>query len=147
MVWPLWISIPLSLFGATAAGSVGFGFARFLGHDWAARRIPERLRRWDDALVARPVRTTIVIRLVFFLFPPAHWALGLSRIPFRAFALGTFIGYVPFIVAMSVLGNGLMQWVESRDETAWIAVAVGIAVLVGAGWANHRRRRGSEAGP
>jgi uncharacterized membrane protein YdjX (TVP38/TMEM64 family) len=145
MVWPLWISVPLSLVGATGAGSVGFGFARFLGNDWAAQRIPERLRRWDDALVSRPIRTTILIRLIFFLFPPAHWALGLSRIPYGAFALGTFLGYIPFIVAMSVIGNGLMQWIESQNETAWIGIAIGLAVLAAARWLNKRRRQGGEA--
>jgi uncharacterized membrane protein YdjX (TVP38/TMEM64 family) len=147
MIWPLWAAVPLSLVGATGAGAVGFGFARFVGRDFASQHIPARLHRWDDALVTRPMRTVIVIRLVFFLFPPAHWALGLSRVRFGVFVVGTFIGYIPFTIALSVLGSGVMQWIESRDATAWIWIAVGAAIVVIANQMNRRRRLGSPSVP
>ena len=47
----------------------------------------------------------------------------------------------------SVLGSGVMQWIESRDASAWIWIAVGAAIVVTATWMTRRRRLGSTSAP
>ena len=79
-LWPPWLAFLLNWLGAIMAGIVGFAYARYVGRDWVAARLPARMRRFEARVVEHSVQTVIVIRLLFFLAPPAHWALGLSPV-------------------------------------------------------------------
>ncbi len=129
LVWPLWLAFLLSWAGSIGAGVVGFGFARSIGHDWAQARLPDRLRGYDQRLAERGLTTVIVVRLLFFLAPPAHWVLGLSRVRFSTFAAGTAIGVVPGVALLTVVGKGAVVWLEGRSRGVWLLAA---ALLVGA---------------
>jgi len=135
-VWPSWLAFLLSWLGAVAAGVVGFATARWLARDWVSERMPERLRAWDARLEERGLWPVIVVRLLFFLAPPAHWALGLSRVRPSVFVLGSAIGFVPGIALLSFAGPGLVQlWRSTERPGLWIA---GLIVLLALG------RRGLE---
>lgn len=147
MIWPRWLALLLSIVGAGGAGTVGFAFARFLARDWVTPRIPSRLRRWDDGLAARPIRTVIWIRLLFAFFPPAHWTLGLSGIRYTPYVIGSMIGLTPLIVALTFVGAGLMDWALAQPRESWwwiggttLAVAIAYRVLA-------RRREARSASP
>jgi len=79
-VWPFWTAFAINWIGASGAGMFGFTFARYLGRDWVEDRMPERLRKWDERLSERGLPVVIAFRLMFFLNPASHWALGLSRV-------------------------------------------------------------------
>ena len=113
------MAFALSLVGSVGAGIVGFGFARFLARDWVSARIPARLHRWDERLERRGLQTVIWIRLLLFLMPLAHWALGVSRVRFGPFVLGSAIGFVPGIAALTYLGEGLGEWMQGREAGRW----------------------------
>lgn len=149
MIWPRWLALLLSLVGVAGAGSVGFAFARFLARDWVAPRIPAALRRWDAALVARPIRTVAWIRLAFSFFPPAHWALGLSGVRYPPFVVGTVLGLTPLVVALTWIGGSLMEWAFEQPRQSWwwiggttLAVAVVYRLL-----ARRRQRNVAPAEP
>ncbi len=146
MIWPRWLALALSLVGAAGAGSVGFAFARFLAQDWVAARIPTRLRRWDDALALRPVRTVATIRLLFMFFPPSHWALGISGVRYGPFVLGTVLGLTPLVVALTWLGGEMMDWMQeqSAERLWWIAGGIVAIALVYRVLARRRDRRAPE---
>ncbi len=141
IVWPLWLAFFLSWLGAIAAGVVGFSFARYLARDWVAAHLPERFHRYDERLAERGLTTVILVRLLFFLAPPAHWALGLSRVRFGPFLAGTAIGFVPGIALWTVAGRSLLDWVSAQGAIAWLAVAA--AVLIFVALRRYRRRRAS----
>ena len=144
MIWPRWLALGLSILGAGGAGTVGFAFARFLARDWVAARTPARLRAWDAALQARPVRTVVWIRLLTAFFPPAHWALGLSGVGYGSFVLGTMLGLTPLIVALTFLGGGLMDWALAQPPESWWWMAGG-ALAVGVAYRALSRRRDAGA--
>ena len=129
LIWPLWLAVLLSWAGSIGAGVVGFGFARSLGRDWVQARLPDRLRGYDQRLAERGLTTVIVVRLLFFLAPPAHWVLGLSRVRFATFVAGTAIGFAPGIALITVVGKGAVVWLEGRSSGVWLAAG---ALLVGA---------------
>ena len=102
-------------------------------------RLPERVRRYTTRARERGFHTALVVRLVLFLFPPAHWALSISGIRFTPFLLGSALGFVP----------GMTVWVLVTREFAhqlerlplWEAAGIGAAGLVAAGAVSWWRRR------
>jgi uncharacterized membrane protein YdjX (TVP38/TMEM64 family) len=110
LVWSPESGIALSWLGTLAASSVAFGFARWMGQEWVQRRLPPRLRRWDDALATRGFRTVLVMRLLLFTFGPMQLMLGVSAVRFVPFLAATALGVLPLIVVESYAGAGLVAW-------------------------------------
>lgn len=132
IVWPTWLAFLLSLAGATGAGVVGALFARFVARDWVESRLPTRFRRFDQRLAEHGLRTVIVVRLLFFLSPLAHWALGLSLVRLRPLILGTFLGFIPGIAVLTLIGASMLNALQAVPGWVWLAggaAAVGIALL------------------
>ncbi len=137
LLWPLWSAFLLNLAGATGAGVVGFGFARFVGRDWVQDRLPARLRNLEERVLARAFRTVLVVRLTTYLFPPAHWALGLSPVKFVPFLSATVIGFIPMTAFWTFAGGDAVEWLSDQSGAVWIGLAAGGAVL----WLLIRQRR------
>ncbi|MGH1344094.1 MAG: TVP38/TMEM64 family protein [Nannocystales bacterium] len=114
LVWPATLALPLSWAGATLAGCTAFGFARFVGYDWVQQRIPERLAGYDEALATKGVRTVLVLRLTFFTFGPMQLMLGVSKVRFGPYVLGTALGLLPFVAAETLIGASLVDWLFGR---------------------------------
>ncbi len=129
IVWGPWLALGLSLPAGVCAGILGFTFARYLARDWVASRLPARLRRFDDRLDENAFAAVALVRLVFFLFPPAHWLLGLSRVRFVPFVLGTAVGLVPGLLAAAFLGGGVAQWLVHQPLSVWALLAAAITVF------------------
>lgn len=141
-VWPLWMSFPINWIGAIGAGMFGFAFARYLGRDWVEDRMPDRLRKWDERLSERGLPVVIVFRLLFFLNPASHWALGLSRVSVPNAVLGTVIGFAPWTALWSYFGNDIFIWVGAQSWQTWLGVALVIVAIIA-----FRRYRGRVAAP
>lgn len=124
----------LSWLGSIGAGIVGFGFARFVGRDFVESRLPQRMRVYDERLSTHGLRTVILVRLTLFLTPPAHWLLGLSRVRFAPFVLGTAIGFVPGMALLSYvvvfLGKSLGDWIEDQPPLFFVAALVLLIAVV-----------------
>lgn len=146
ILWPFGIAFPLSLAGALGAASVGFLFARYLARDWVAARLPDRLRRVDERLLARGLAAVILIRLVFHLIPPTHWLLGLSNVRYGAYALGTVLGSVPNIALVTYFGVQALRWVETHSSMAWaiLAAVLLIGLVARRVWLARRRSKGPD---
>ena len=127
LVWDWSTLFLLTWLGSIGAGVVGFTFARSIGRDFVSRHLPERLRRFDERLATQGLRTTIMIRLIFFITPPAHWVLGLSQVRFGTFVLGTAIGFLPGIALFTLLGKSAVD--AMRSQSGWLPVLIGIAVV------------------
>lgn len=140
LVWPPAVAIGVCLAGATGAGALAFALSRWIGPEAIVARLPERARRHTLRAREHGFRTAFVVRLVLFLFPPAHWALGISGIRFGPFLAGSALGFLP----------GMTVWVLATRELfhrlvrlpLWEAAGLGVAALVlGAGVLWWRRRR------
>jgi uncharacterized membrane protein YdjX (TVP38/TMEM64 family) len=146
LVWPFWEAFFLSLAGGVGAGVVGFAVARSLGRDVLERHLPARVRRYDEQLAVRGFQTVLIVRLLFFIAPWAHWMLGLSRVRFLPFLAGTIIGLAPMMFALTYAGQEGFEWLMRQE----IEVVVGTIVFIGAVAAARfwwRRRKRSEREP
>jgi uncharacterized membrane protein YdjX (TVP38/TMEM64 family) len=140
LLWPFELAFPLSLAGAVGGASVGFFFARYLARDWVAARIPDRLRRFDERFAARGLAGVILVRLVFHLFPPTHWLLGLSSVSYGVYVLGTFLASAFNIGIVTYFGKPAFEWVEAHATVSWAILAAIVAGLLVLRRARHARK-------
>ena len=110
LLWEAPAAFALALVGATLAQTAAFYFYRYVAHDWAQARIPERLRRWERALVDRPLRTVLLLRLVTFTWPLAPPLLAASRIRAAPMIAATVVGLVPGTALDIWVGAGVVRW-------------------------------------
>lgn len=102
---PLWGTL-WNLTGATLGAALAFLIARHLGADWVTRRAGARLARLNDGVSAEGWRFVAFTRLVpVFPFNLLNYALGLTRIPFVAYLLATWIFMLPGAFAYTWLGH------------------------------------------
>lgn len=142
MIWPLPAAFALCLAGATGAGLVALVIARLLARDWVQARLPARFRAWDDRLAQHGLRTVVLIRLLTFLWPAAHWVIGLSSVRVSSALVGTAVGLAPGILVCTWLGARLVAWWDLVPGELWL----GLAGLILAGiWLRVRSRRGRDA--
>jgi uncharacterized membrane protein YdjX (TVP38/TMEM64 family) len=141
LVWPWPQAFALSMVGTMAASIVGFTFARFVARDWVSPRIPERFRRYEDALERRGVLTVFVLRFIFWMPPLLHAFFGVSRVSFAAHFWGSLLGYVIPILLVSVFGLPLFELARRLPASAWVAMGLVIAVGLLAAFLLRRPRR------
>lgn len=109
LIWPWQTAFALSMAGTMGASVVGFSFARFVARDWIAARIPERFKKYDDALAQRAFRTVFVLRLLFWMPQALHAFLGVSKVRFWTHFWGSALGYVPPLFLVSYLGSRMFD--------------------------------------
>lgn len=79
-----------AMLGATAAFFIG----RYLGRDFAASLIGDKLKKYDDKIAKNGFATTLYLRLVFFPFTPLNFGMGLTKVTFKDYFFGTFFGII-----------------------------------------------------
>ena len=146
-----------SAFGALAGGglsmlaqvlgcALGYGWARVIGREWAARRLAgrfgRRLKPVHDVLAGSPFGATLALRLLPVGNNLAiNLLAGLSGIRAVPFLLASGLGYLPQTAVFALLGEGV-----AVDRTAQIALGGALfAVSAALGWWLLRRHRAGRA--
>ena len=81
----VWVA---AMLGATGAFLIG----RYLGREFAASLIGDRLKKYDDAIEQNGFATVLYLRLVYFPFTPMNFGMGLTKVRFRDYLWGTGLG-------------------------------------------------------
>lgn len=81
----VWIA---AMLGAAGAFLIG----RYLGREFAASLIGERLKKYDDAIERNGFATVLYLRLVYFPFTPMNFGMGLTKVRFKDYLWGTGLG-------------------------------------------------------
>lgn len=132
LLWPFAIAYPLSMLAIAAGSTVGFFFARYLARDWVAARMPPRIRRMDETFSAKGLRSVVLFRLIFMAGAPTHWLLGLSRIGYGTFLLGTLLGLAPVVALVAWFGHDVVHWVEMHAVLAGGILVAIVAIAIAA---------------
>ena len=80
--------------GAMIGASAGFYIGRTLGRDFAASLIGDRLEKYDNAIERNGFAVVLYLRLVYFPFTPMNFGMGLTKVTFRDYVLGTGLGII-----------------------------------------------------
>ena len=107
---------------AMSGSSLAFFIGRYLGRDFAASLIGDRLRKYDEAIERNGFATVLYLRLVYFPFTPMNFGMGLTRVRFRDYFSGTALGIIvgTFIFTFFV-GTVRDVWAsgEWRELLSW----------------------------
>ncbi len=147
IVWPWTVALPTAFVGAMVASAVVFVVARYLVsgtvQDLIQQRMPPAMKRYEQALVDRGIRTVAIIRLLTFMAPLMHWLLATSRVRFGDMMVGTALGLLPGVTVLVLAGDAAIDhW-----ETARPYVLSGAVLFVLVRVVSRARNRRAEATP
>ena len=128
---------------ATVLGcAIAFLFARLMGRDLIAPRLPRRLRRADSFIADHPFSLTLLIRLLPVGSNLAtNLVAGLSSAALVPFLAASAFGHLPQTLVFSLIGSGINVDPEARISLGIVLFAVSIAI--GAYLYNRFRRNGA----
>lgn len=103
--------------GAMIGAGLAFLIGRYLGRDFAASLIGDRLKRFDDAIERNGFATVLYLRLMYFPFTPMNFGMGLTKVRFWDYIAGTALGILvgTFIFTFFV-GTLRDVWATGRWE-------------------------------
>ena len=81
-------------FGAMAGASAAFFIGRTLGREFASSLIGDKLKKYDDTIERNGFATVLYLRLVYFPFTPMNFGMGLTKVHFRDYFIGTGLGII-----------------------------------------------------
>jgi uncharacterized membrane protein YdjX (TVP38/TMEM64 family) len=101
--------------GAMIGASGAFFIGRTLGRDFASTVTGDRLKKYDDAIEKNGFTVVLYLRLLYFPFTPMNFGMGLTKVRFRDYLLGTGIGIMvgTFIIAFFI-GTLKDVWVSGN---------------------------------
>ncbi|MDH3201320.1 MAG: VTT domain-containing protein [Myxococcales bacterium] len=132
LIWSPTDAFLLNWIGTVGTGAFSFAIARFVARDWVQKRLPGRVRRFDDRLHARGFVTVLLLRLVFYTTPTVQYALGVSRVKVGPFIVGTILGVAPFTLLTTLLGIRMSAWLDAHPVSSWPWDQIGPLLVVAA---------------
>jgi uncharacterized membrane protein YdjX (TVP38/TMEM64 family) len=116
--------------GAMIGAGLAFLIGRYLGRDFAASLIGDKLQRFDDAIERNGFATVLYLRLMYFPFTPMNFGMGLTKVRFWDYLLGTALGILvgtfifTFFVGTikDVWASG--QWEELLSWKVFVSLAL-----------------------
>jgi len=143
LIWPWPVAYALSMIGTMAASVIGFSFSRFVARDWIATKIPQRFRKYDEALERNAFRTVVLLRFIFWMPQLLHAFFGLSKVRFSTHFWGSLVGYAVPLLMVSYFGQKLFDAMKDAPKGVWIGVVGAVAAIALGAWIVKRRGRGT----
>ncbi len=140
-----------NLTGATLGATLAFLTARYLAHDWVARRAGGRLQQLVAGVEREGWRFVAFVRLVpLFPYNLLNYALGLTRIRLSHYVITTFIFMSPAGAAYTYLGYAGRELAGEGEDVvrkALLAIAAIATVAFMSRLLRQRRQARSNRNP
>ena len=133
--------------GAMLGASLAFLIGRYLGRDFAATLIGNRLQRYDDGIERNGFATVLYLRLVYFPFTPMNFGMGLTQVHFRDYFFGTALGILAGTFILTLFFGTLKEvwvsgnWAELLSFRVIFSVALFVVSFFIPKFVNKARRR------
>lgn len=120
-----------ALAGSLLSALATYGLARLIGRARVRRLAGSRLNRITRQLAQRGILTVFIVRLLPVApFTVVNLVAGASNVSLRDFVLGTLLGMMPGILAITLLVERI-DAVLHTPSTAHILTLLGMALIVG----------------
>ena len=135
-----WPGLPYAAAGAMASATVSYGVGSWLGAGVLRRLLGPRLNHIRRGIARRGILAITAVRLVPVApFTLVNLAAGALRISLTDYLVGTALGLLPGLAAMSVLGDRLARLMADptlidvgillAGVIAWLALSIGLQAL------------------
>ena len=106
--------------GAMLGASASFFIGRYLGRDFAASKIGNHLKKYDNKIAEDGFTVILYLRLLFFPFTPLNFGMGITRISFGHYFWGTFFGILAGGFVMTFFFATITEvWSTGQWEKLW----------------------------
>ncbi|MFO8071149.1 MAG: VTT domain-containing protein [Polyangia bacterium] len=138
-------ALAISTAGCALDATVTYWLGRWLGRERLRRISGPRIARIDRELARRGLVAMALVRLVPTApFSIINMAVGASRVGFRDYLLGTMLGMMPGIVAVTLLARSVVDMIiDPGPLSAGLFVLGAIAIAAVALWMRRRLARRS----
>lgn len=136
-----------ALLGVELSAIVTYMIGQYLGHDVVQKLSQRLIGRISRRLAQQGVFAIITLRIIPVApFTVINLVAGASHIRLRDFALGTSLGMLPGILALTVFSDQVISAIQSPDATQFaILTLLAIAIVVGlwalSHWVLKRQKR------
>ncbi len=133
-VYGLWWGALWSVVGASLGAIAAFCLARYLLSDWFRKKFSHRIifKKLDATLCKSPLLCVLTIRFSpVSPFNVVNFAFGLTSVPIRAYALGTFVGIIPGTLAYTWLGVAGVAALNGNSATP-LMICLSVLMLLSA---------------
>lgn len=126
-----WAGAAYALVGAEIAALAAFGVGHAIGRDVVSRIAGSRVNRLSRKLSERGVLTIMTLRIVPVApFTVINIIAGISEIRLRDFAIGSFIGMLPGVMAISLLADRIIASLQNPSAKSILVLVAVIALVV-----------------
>lgn len=151
VVFGMWWGIVWAAIGSVAGAVAGFAAARYIAPGLGRRAEAARLGMLLAQVERGGWRVVALVRLVPVIpHSLTNYALGLTRMPLGAYALGSLLGQMPLTVAYADLGaaggRALLSGAGWQRDVLWPTI-IGLAALGGSMLVPMLMRRGRTVPP
>jgi uncharacterized membrane protein YdjX (TVP38/TMEM64 family) len=115
-----------------------------VGQSWAQQHVPDRLHRYEERLAEHPFLTILLLRILLWANPLVDLLVGVSRVSFSAYLLGTIAGLVPATAFQVVVGKKGIELAGKAPGWVWALLLVAVVLGLLMRW--RRRARGDGLG-
>ena len=120
MLFGAYFGFMYNITGAMLGASAAFFIGRYLGRDFAASLVGDRLAKYDKKIASNGFAVTLYLRLLFFPFTPMNFGMALTRISFVQYFWGTFLGIFAGGFVMTFFFATLTEvWSSGQWEKLW----------------------------
>ncbi|WP_348672438.1 VTT domain-containing protein [uncultured Abyssibacter sp.] len=124
-----------ALYGSMVAALAGYLLGRLFGRKPLERLSIRRLEQTINMLKRSGLVGLAVLRLIPFApYPVVNVVLGAAGIGWITYTLGTFIGLLPSLIAMTAVGHQIRQLIQHPDPTQIALLVVVTVVCIGGLW-------------
>jgi len=133
LVFGAWPAFFYALAGSLGAAALTFGIGHVLGRDLVSRLGGDRLNRLNRRLGRSGLLAVATVRILPLApFTVVNLAAGASHVRLRDFLLGTALGMLPGIAAITVFSDRVLAVLREPSATA-LALLLMVAAAVAAG--------------
>lgn len=109
MVLGKWDAVPLIYMASTCACLATFIFASTIAGDTLPEIKNQRIQKGLAQLETHPIRAILILRTLFQFMPLMNYALGMSKVRFRDYFIGTVVGMLLPSVALAYFYEWLLK--------------------------------------
>jgi len=121
-----------ALAGSVLAATATYGLGYYLGRPAVERFSGSSIHSLSERLARRGILTVVAVRIVPVApFTVINLFAGASHISLRDFLIGTCIGLIPGVAAMSVFAEGIMGLLRGADLKHFLVIALALVFIVG----------------